>query len=171
MVRDYTRDSCRTLSVYFKEIQELRHQDVESSSPTGSSKATSVSAIIDHALVGLDERLESAAQNINLITASFEPLAPQSALSHLEPDDLRAMLLRKHEVLLSEWEGVQREAEILRDELKEDKWLLVFRNASDQADGMMDSLERVVNQCQAIHVLLFCLCGLSHTFHIGLYRS
>lgn len=104
------------------------------------------------------------AENINAITSAFEPLAPQSTLTHLESDDLHVILLRKHEALLSEWESVQREAEILRDELKEDKWLLVFRNASDQADGMMNSLERVVNQCQAILLyLVYYLPQRSHT--------
>lgn len=147
MVRGRRADLSRVSLLHHKEIQELRHQDLGSNSPRGSSSSTSVSAIIDQALVGLDERLESAAQNVNLVTSALEPLVLQPAL---ESDGLRVVLLGKHETLLSEWEGVQRESEVLRDELKEDKWLLVFRNASDQADGMMNSLERVVHQCQVL---------------------
>lgn len=114
----------------------------------GSSSSTSVSTIIDQALIGLDQRLESVAQNIALITSALEPFSKRPDLSTHQPDDLPIVLLRKHDALLTEWEGVQREAVSLRDELKEDKWLLVFRNASDQADGMMNSLERVADQCQ-----------------------
>lgn len=132
-----------------KEIQELRHQDLGSNNINGSSTSTSLSTVIDQALIGLDERLESVAQNISLITTALEPLTSDPRFpEHLGLDDIALILVRKQNTLLSEWESVQREAEILRDELKEDKWLLVFRNASDQADGMMNSLEKVVDQCQ-----------------------
>ncbi|TFY73931.1 hypothetical protein EWM64_g10081, partial [Hericium alpestre] len=40
------------------------------------------------------------------------------------------------------------ESDVLREELKEDKWLTVFRTVTDQADGMMTSLEKAVNRCQ-----------------------
>jgi Yeast cortical protein KAR9 len=43
---------------------------------------------------------------------------------------------------------VQNESDVLREELKEDKWLTVFRTVTDQADGMMSSLEKAVNRCQ-----------------------
>jgi len=49
---------------------------------------------------------------------------------------------------MSEWESVQEESEVLREELKEDKWLTVFRTVTDQADGMMSSLEKAINRCQ-----------------------
>lgn len=50
--------------------------------------------------------------------------------------------------MLSEWEALQKEIQVLREELKEDKWLTVFRTVTDQADGMMSSLEKAVNRCQ-----------------------
>ena len=65
-----------------------------------------------------------------------------------DDDDEGANLLRKHSSLISDWEGVQGEAEVLREELKEDKWLTVFRTVSEQADGMMSSLEKAVKRCQ-----------------------
>lgn len=58
------------------------------------------------------------------------------------------LLLRKHSAMLSEWESLQKEIQVLREELKEDKWLTVFRTVTDQADGMMSSLEKAVNRCQ-----------------------
>ena len=56
--------------------------------------------------------------------------------------------MRKHSAMLSEWEALQKEIQVLREELKEDKWLTVFRTVTDQADGMMSSLEKAVNRCQ-----------------------
>ncbi|KAJ3751496.1 hypothetical protein DFH05DRAFT_1570442 [Lentinula detonsa] len=53
-----------------------------------------------------------------------------------------------HTTLVAEWEAVQDESEVLREELKEDKWLTVFRTVTDQADRMMSSLEKGVNRCQ-----------------------
>lgn len=58
------------------------------------------------------------------------------------------LLLRQHATMLSEWEAVQKESQILREELREDKWLTVFRTVTEQADGMMTSLEKAVNRCQ-----------------------
>lgn len=146
----YSEESTILDLCVYEEIQELRHQDTGSNAVNGSSSSTSLSTIIDQALIGLDERLESVAQNIALITSALEPFSKQSDLTLHQSDTLPLILLRKHDALVSEWDNVQREAAILRDELKEDKWLLVFRNASDQADGMMNSLERVVEQCQVI---------------------
>lgn len=59
-----------------------------------------------------------------------------------------AMILRKHGTMLAEWEAVKKESQVLREELKEDKWLTVFRTVTEQADGMMTSLEKAVNRCQ-----------------------
>jgi tRNA A58 N-methylase Trm61 len=58
------------------------------------------------------------------------------------------ILLRKHAALIADWEAVQEESDTLREELKEDKWLIVFRTVIEQADGMMSSLEKAVNRCQ-----------------------
>ena len=57
-------------------------------------------------------------------------------------------ILRKHAALASDWDALQKEIQVLREELKEDKWLTVFRTVTDQADGMMSSLEKAVNRCQ-----------------------
>lgn len=39
--------------------------------------------------------------------------------------------------MVGEWELTQKDAESLGDELKEDKWLTVFRTVSSQAEDMM----------------------------------
>ncbi|CAL1715074.1 unnamed protein product [Somion occarium] len=126
------------------EIQELRHR-------TQSGDTSDASRIIDQSLASLDERLEAVSQGIKTVNESIEPLlqstkTPTALQTQETTED--AMMLRKHATMLAEWEAVQKESQVLREELKEDKWLTVFRTVNEQADGMMTSLEKAVNRCQ-----------------------
>ncbi|KAI0343025.1 hypothetical protein BDW22DRAFT_1344863 [Trametopsis cervina] len=128
------------------EIQELRHK-------SQSGDTSDASRVIDQSLVQLDERLEAVSQGIKAVNESLEPLlqaasTPTTAKPHNRDPDEDAALLRKHAAMISEWEAVQKESQVLREELKEDKWLTVFRTVTDQADGMMSSLEKAINRCQ-----------------------
>jgi hypothetical protein len=124
------------------EIQELRHET------HGDSSGAST---IDVALTGLDERLAAVRVGVRAVDEAIKPIlasapAPTQA-NRADGDDVGA-LSRKHTALLDEWAAVQREAELLRDELREDKWLTVFRTVTEQADGMMGSLEKAIHRCQ-----------------------
>jgi hypothetical protein len=127
------------------EIQELRHR-------SQSGDASDASRVIDQSLVQLDERLESVAQGIKAINESLEPLLQSvktpTPISQNGKKAEETAVLRKHADMLYEWEAVQKESQVLREELKEDKWLTVFRTVTDQADGMMSSLEKAINRCQ-----------------------
>ncbi|KAH7915298.1 hypothetical protein BJ138DRAFT_1055205 [Hygrophoropsis aurantiaca] len=126
------------------EIQELRHKSHSSGDAAGTT------AIIDKALMNLDERLETVSEgmkSVNESVASFVELEAAPVGISGEATEKR-VLLRKHTTLLGEWEAVQSETDVLREELKEDKWLTVFRTVTEQADGMMSSLEKAVNRCQ-----------------------
>ncbi|KAH7921304.1 hypothetical protein BV22DRAFT_1072559 [Leucogyrophana mollusca] len=127
------------------EIQELRHKSHSSGDAAGTT------AIIDKALMNLDERLEAVSEGMKTVNESVAPFIESEAASDgavkAEPTE-QTVLLRKHTTLVGEWEAVQSETDILREELKEDKWLTVFRTVTEQADGMMSSLEKAVNRCQ-----------------------
>lgn len=127
------------------EIQELRHKSQSSNDSTGTT------SIIDQSLINLNERLESAEKGVKSVSEALEPLLQASSTPTLaqngDPDE-GALVLRKHATLVAEWEAVRNESDVLREELKEDKWLTVFRTVTDQADGMMSSLEKAVNRCQ-----------------------
>jgi hypothetical protein len=102
--------------------------------------------------MNLDERLESVTRGVESLNDTLDPLlrsapTPTPETSNEDPSE-SMLLLRKHGTFLSEWESVQEESEVLREELKEDKWLTVFRTVTDQADGMMSSLEKAINRCQ-----------------------
>ncbi|KAJ2934797.1 hypothetical protein H1R20_g2260, partial [Candolleomyces eurysporus] len=156
------------------EIQELRHksQAQNGSEPNSpSNTANNVTSTIDQSLMALDERLENVEKGIKSVNENIQPYCPsttatpvtatQSSVNAVTPtttnisgvrsnaaNETTSALLRKHATLIQEWESVQDESDVLREELKEDKWLTVFRTVTDQADGMMSSLEKAVNRCQ-----------------------
>ena len=127
--------------------------------------------------MSLNERLESAEKGIKSITEALEPLLQASStptFTHNGDPDENTLILRKHSTLVAEWEAVQHESDVLREELKEDKWLTVFRTVTDQADGMMSSLEKAVNRCQAslssAHQLPCCINQVTQEFIWQVHR-
>lgn len=101
--------------------------------------------------MSLDERIETVSKGMKSISDSLEPILQNPAtptVSQGKNTSENSVILRKHATLAAEWEAVQDESDVLREELKEDKWLTVFRTVTDQADGMMSSLEKAVNRCQ-----------------------
>lgn len=91
--------------------------------------------------MNLNEHLESVEKGIKAVNDALEPLTQSRS-------ETTTTILRKHAALTADWDAVREESEVLREELKEDKWLTVFRTVTDQADGMMSSLEKAVNRCQ-----------------------
>ena len=125
------------------EIQELRHKS------QGSPDASGANNEIDQLLISLDERLESVSKGVKVVTDTLEPLLSKTPVpSGFGTDGEGAVMIRKHAALMAEWEGAKSESETLRDELKEDKWLIVFRTVTEQAGGLMSSLEKGVTRCQ-----------------------
>ena len=164
------RVACSSSLGSFTEIQELRHQ-AEANAPAasiftasipgevGDSPAMSNSGgtgitTLDQALMGLEERLEAISSTIASIDETLEPHlkdgeTPTRATPNLSSGgELLTALLRKHVELKEEWESVQKEAETLQSELREDKWLAVFRSVGEQSDTMMNSLEKALANCQ-----------------------
>lgn len=92
----------------------------------------------------LNKRLESTSQEVTALESSLAPYLSSSTSSSPDLDFLR----EKWDDLFSSWNRVDRSSENLRDELKEDAWLTVFRSASKQAEEMMESLEKVLSSAQ-----------------------
>ncbi|GJE91195.1 hypothetical protein PsYK624_073440 [Phanerochaete sordida] len=123
------------------EIQELRHK-------SQAGDASSTSRVIDQSLAQLDERLQFVEDGVAAVAEAIGPAVEALKASPDGANGEEEMLLRKHAAMLAEWDAVQRESQTLREELREDKWLTVFRTVTEQADGMMTSLEKAVNRCQ-----------------------
>lgn len=151
----------------FLEIQELRHRSLEPSSSktttderTSSESTRSSTSVIDNALGQLDVRLDVVAQSVASVTTTLEPVL-NNMKTPTDNQDTRArdaeeeaVITRKYGDLLREWDSVKGDATTLREELKEDKWLAVFRTVSEQAEGMMGSLTKAVNMCQVGDAIL-----------------
>lgn len=155
------------LDDHFVEIQELRHQ-AEANAPGPSTSTASIPGegsddpttggtgitTLDQALMGLEARLEAISGSIASIDETLGPHikdgeTPTRATPNLSNGgELLAALLRKHAELKAEWETVQTEADTLQSELREDKWLAVFRSVGEQSDTMMNSLEKALANCQ-----------------------
>lgn len=124
-------------------------------------------AEIDNAIMSMNERLESIEQGMKDINESVTPFQPPED-KPLSDSSERALMLRKHAALQTEWDTVQQETDELQQELKEDKWITVFRTVTEQADGMMTSLEKAVNRCQVRwRTFILWVCLLATGFHMA----
>ncbi|KAJ3993269.1 hypothetical protein F5050DRAFT_1810659 [Lentinula boryana] len=110
----------------------------------------------NQSLMTLGEKLEGILKGIKSINDTLDPYLHATLTIPHNGNDAEAnetvTILCKHTTLVAEWEAVQDESEVLREELKEDKWLTVFQTVTDQADRMMSSLEKGVNRCQVTEV-------------------
>ncbi|KAI9258753.1 hypothetical protein BDA99DRAFT_606018 [Phascolomyces articulosus] len=93
----------------------------------------------DHILADIDSRVEPLFNDVQRIYASMTSRAP--------PEDPSGMLTRKHHMVQHRWETLRIEIDDLKEELKEDRWLIVFRQVADQVDVMIDGLDKTVTQC------------------------
>lgn len=129
--------------------QELRH--VSSSAPDSIAEDTGKTSGVDSSLLKLDQRLEATGKEVDALNARIEAYIK----SNQDP-----FLRLKWDETLASWHRTQKEAEDMREELVEDKYLTVYRTVSRQAEDMMQSLEKVFTQCNTfVHVsLTICLC-------------
>ncbi|KAL9932928.1 hypothetical protein V8E36_008183 [Tilletia maclaganii] len=82
--------------------------------------------------------------------ASFDDILLQtgSSLASYAPAFTPAQVQQRFQDLQAEWLSVTSESDTLKRELSEDKYLLVFRSVSDQADTMMTSLHKAITLSQ-----------------------
>lgn len=93
---------------------------------------------------------------LNQIDRQVEPLFNDvqkiysSMTSNSPPHDPTGALSRKHQMVQQRWEALRIEIDELKMELKEDRWLTVFRQVADQVDVMIDGLEKTVAHCYTV---------------------
>ncbi|BGP57234.1 hypothetical protein JCM8202_005329 [Rhodotorula sphaerocarpa] len=132
------------ISILLFEIQELRHAASMSSIPPGDASVSPPAKEIDQLLSQLEAKLEAVnTQHIAVEAQVTKALETESD----DPRGERDVLRQKWADAATDWESVQTDAEQLTAELKEDKWLVVFRTVSQQAEDMQQSLEKALGQC------------------------
>ncbi|GAA6049342.1 hypothetical protein JCM3770_007298 [Rhodotorula araucariae] len=144
------------LNTLLFEIQELRHatsaapsadpQSTPRPASSGFVLADAVSPVseVDAALMRLDAKMDEVRKEYASVEIQVRPLLSSA------PDERGELhfLQQKWANAVSDWEAVQKDADMLGEELKEDKWLTVARTVAGQASDMMRSLDKVLNQSE-----------------------
>ncbi|POY73272.1 hypothetical protein BMF94_3606 [Rhodotorula taiwanensis] len=128
------------ISTVLFEVQELRH----SATIDAQGSADGCGEEIDEMLGQLATKLDA----VGTLYAQVDEEVSRTLDTPAEnPGGEISFLRQKWADAASDWDGVQADAEQLTEELKEDKWLVVFRTVSQQADDMQQSLEKALTQC------------------------
>lgn len=125
------------LSVMIFQYQEKRHiQAVHANSTTIAEQQSNQKE--DSILIEIDNTVGPLFNNVEKV---------YTRMISSPPEDPTGLLTRKHLLVQERWESLRVEIDELKVELKEDRWLIVFKQVADQADGMMDRLDKTVSQC------------------------
>jgi hypothetical protein len=139
------------LSMVIFEFQERRHAAAAAATrdPKGISDSNDKAELSqtdknrdDLTLMHIDSRVEPLFAKVDSIYTQLVSPNP--------PYDPEGILVKKHLVVQQQWENLRIEIDELKDELKEDRWLSVFRQVANQVDVMIDGLDRVVSHCQHV---------------------
>lgn len=149
----------------------LAEQNNSSPSSKVNGEDVEKSVALDVAMSELNSLLDSASEgmkaadsHLNPVNGSSQDFSPRrrtgsiASLSSLDSFDdafleVNAVgntpkaLSKRYENLSVEWTRLQAEAKNLEEELKGDKYLLVFTSIREQMEGMMDSLDKALNTC------------------------
>ncbi|KAI4168492.1 MAG: hypothetical protein LQ343_006379 [Gyalolechia ehrenbergii] len=97
----------------------------------------------DSNLMALFARMQPLRASLDFLPmtlSSFRSRAEQTLPSACKQLENRRKALEK------EWKVLERDAELVRRELSEDRWVVVFRNAGRQADKLCESVERSISK-------------------------
>lgn len=126
-----------------EEIRNSRFSMTFESSPLGSPVVESPQD---------DTKLLSLFARMQPLRASLDFLPMRISLFETRADRLFPQACRelqeKRERLEKSWEQLSEEADRLRRELSEDRWIVVFRNAGRQAQKMAESVDRSIAKVQ-----------------------
>ncbi|KAL9538103.1 hypothetical protein MBANPS3_011195 [Mucor bainieri] len=115
------------LSMMIFQFQEKRHCDPEKKE--------------DSILLDIDNRVGPLFTNVEKVYTRMTSSNP--------PEDTTGLLTRKHLLVQERWESLRIEIDELKIELKEDRWLVVFRQVTDQVDDMMNGLDKTIRDGHA----------------------
>ncbi|WVW80029.1 hypothetical protein I302_102002 [Kwoniella bestiolae CBS 10118] len=116
------------------EIQELRHSSIPStlSTPSAPSRIDTLLSSLSDSTLLLRPQITSLSSAISSYTGSR-----------------RETLKDGIEEIMEDWKRVEDQQKWLLEEMKEDGWLIRFRTTADQAEAMMDPLQKSLTECQA----------------------
>ncbi|KAL4887190.1 hypothetical protein BJY04DRAFT_204690 [Aspergillus karnatakaensis] len=101
--------------------------------------------VIQSSLIELFARLQPLRASLDFLPMRLSMF--QGRAQHIFPSACEELLGRR-ERLEKGYKTIHTDAWALRQELEEDKWILVFRNAGSQAQKMFESVERSISKLQ-----------------------
>lgn len=123
----------RHIQVVLERDQAVTSTVIEAAAAAGGGEPKEDSILID-----IDNRVGPLFNDVEKV---------YTRMTSSPPEDNTGLLSRKHLLVQDRWENLRVEIDELKVELKEDRWLVVFKQVADQVDGMMDGLDKTVSQC------------------------
>jgi len=155
-------DACQTLVF---ELEEKRHRTMmgENGAPAGGSvdidtletimeenpgmfpvaNGKAAAEIEDSSLLGLFARMQPLRASLDFLPMRLQSF--QSRAQDIFPTACDELESRRKQ-LERKWKKLNGDADSLKKELGEDRWVAIFRNAGRQAAQMLDSIERSMNK-------------------------
>ncbi|KAF3091429.1 hypothetical protein TWF569_001102 [Orbilia oligospora] len=93
------------------------------------------------ALLGLFARMQPLRASLDFLPMRIQQF--QYRAEEVFPTACEDLEMRR-EQLEKKWKNLEKDADVLKKELGEDKWVAIFRNAGKQASNMMESVERSI---------------------------
>ncbi|RVD88706.1 uncharacterized protein DFL_002882 [Arthrobotrys flagrans] len=95
------------------------------------------------ALLGLFARMQPLRASLDFLPMRIQQF--QYRAEEVFPTACEDLEMRR-EQLEKKWKNLEKDADVLKKELGEDKWVAIFRNAGKQASNMMESVERSISK-------------------------
>ncbi|KAJ6261118.1 hypothetical protein Dda_3783 [Drechslerella dactyloides] len=118
---------------------------VESDGPR-NSKPSPEREDMSSALLGLFARMQPLRASLDFLPMRISQF--QYRAEEVFPTACEDLEMRR-EQLEKKWKALEKDADVLKKELGEDKWVVIFRNAGKQASTMMESVERTISRVKA----------------------
>ncbi|CAO3613834.1 unnamed protein product [Cunninghamella blakesleeana] len=158
MMEDILLEIDQLTLIIFK-YQEKRQYDLTLSSNNNNSlndTASTTSSLMDNNKHDYNETtlMADIDKRVDPVFLLVEKLYGRMTSSRPPCDDT-GILVKKHRKVQEKWECLRIDIDELKDDLKEDRWLAVFKQVADSVDPMIDGLDKIVQQCyQIVHQIM-----------------
>jgi len=132
-----------TEDAYTAQSQDTTPSSPTSPSPFGHGPTPRTSA--NTSLISLVARMQPLRASLDFLPMRLSTFLQRAQTTF--PTACKELEARKVS-LESRWDQLETDARALKKELGEDRWIVVFRNAAQQAVRMMDSVQRSISQVE-----------------------
>ncbi|KAG0209823.1 hypothetical protein BGX28_009929 [Mortierella sp. GBA30] len=142
-------DICSSIDAYNNERSAMTSDEegfLPSKAASSEAEAQAKQRSLE-TLAQVDSRIELLISRIDFLDNRVGSLPTDEASLGNESKDA---LQSRYQQVLCRWDDLKFRRERVSEELKEDRWLEVFEQVSEQVESMMDSMERAIVHCQGL---------------------